>query len=429
MISGDVVGGAASALPAGTDLIIISNGRQAQNAFAFIKEFGDTLLLRPFVLALYTDANLKERSSISNLLTERNIPHGLLKLPVGAAYFSLRKQGRILSAYRTAFAKNVPRRLFLFNYNTHYGLVYDLARMAEMPVFFIEEGLSSYKRSHAYAPPRSLIDIINKDIVSDSFFGKVFLKIPFEILSNPKKGMKAVLDFLQKELSFFARCIVVPFDNELTASRLRRLFSRSYRYRRFHEPISGFNGVFGTFPERLAKSFDADEVNYFSYIKHLFRTTNHHFASRLAECGMTSKSLLYVDQDYKVDKEIIIGVIAECIHDIFPETDVLYIKPHPKSDFSLEKLETIRERYPEFEIKLVRGTDIPAEFIPALTDCRRVIGLASTALVYASDLCPDVEAYSIYRQILPLIANDPHTAQVVAEHGSILEDFSGVRFV
>ncbi|MDE3832755.1 hypothetical protein GOA63_31570 [Sinorhizobium meliloti] len=429
MISGDVVGGAASPSPTGTDLIIISNGRQAQNAFAFINEFGDTLLLRPFVLALYTDANLKERSSISNLLTERNIPHGLLRLPVGAAYFSLRKQSRILSAYRSAFAKNVPRRLFLFNYNTHYGLVYDLAKMAEMQVFYIEEGLSSYKRAHAYAPPRSLVDIINKDIVSDSLFGKVFLKLPFEILSSPKTGMKTVLGFIQKELSFFARCIVVPFDNEWTASRLKRLFSRSYRYRRFHEPISGFNGVFGTFPERLAKRFDANEVNYFSYIRNLFRTTKHHFASRLAECGMTAQSLLYVDQDYKVDKEVIIGVVAKCIHDIFPETDALYIKPHPKSDFSLEKLEVVRERYPEFEIKLLPHPNIPAEFIPALTDCRRVIGIASTALVYASDLRPDVEAYSIYRQILPLIAKDQRTAKIVAEHGSVLEDFNGVQFV
>ncbi|MQU84639.1 alpha-2,8-polysialyltransferase family protein, partial [Sinorhizobium meliloti] len=165
MTSGDVVGGATSALPAGTDLIIISNGRQAQNALAFIEEFGETLLLRPFVLTLYTDANLKERSSISNLLTEKHVPHGLLKLPVGAAYFSLRKQGRILRAYRSVLTKNTPRRLFLFNYNTHYGLVYDLAKRAEMQVFFIEEGLSSYKKAHAYAPPRSLIDIINKDII------------------------------------------------------------------------------------------------------------------------------------------------------------------------------------------------------------------------------------------------------------------------
>lgn len=429
MTSGDVVGGATSALPAGTDLIIISNGRQAQNALAFIEEFGETLLLRPFVLTLYTDANLKERSSISNLLTEKHVSHGLLKLPVGAAYFSLRKQGRILRAYRSVLTKNTPRRLFLFNYNTHYGLVYDLAKRAEMQVFFIEEGLSSYKKAHAYAPPRSLIDIINKDIIADSFLGKILLKIPYELASNPKTGLKTLVRFIQKELSFAVRCIVVPFDNELTASCFKGIFSRSYRFRRFHEPISGFNGVFGTFPDRLANSFGASERNYFSYIKRTFRTTQHHYASKLADCGMTAQSLLYVDQAYHIDKEVIIGVIAKCIQDNFPQTDTLYIKAHPKSDFSLEKLEVIRERYPEFEIKLLPHTDIPAEFIPALTACRKVIGIASTALVYASDLRPDVEAYSIYRQLLPLIAKDARTAKIVAEHGSILEDFNGVQFV
>lgn len=429
MTSGDLVGGATSAPPAGTDLIIISNDRQAQNALAFIEEFGDTLLLRPFVVALYTEANLKERRSISNLLTERNVPHSLLKLPVGAAYFSLRKQGLILRAYRSVLTKNAPQRLFLFNYNTHYGLIYDLAKMAEMQVFFIEEGLSSYKRASEYAPPRSLIDIVNKDIIADSFFGKILLKVPYELASSPRTGLKTLAGFIKRELSFAVRCVVVPFDNELTASRFKGIFSRSYRFRRFHEPISGFNGVFGTFPDRLANSFRANEKNYFSYIKHIFRTTQHHSASKLADCGMTAQSLLYVDQAYQIDKEVIIAVIAKCIQENFPQTDTLYIKSHPKSDFSLEKLEVIRGRYPEFAIKLLPHSDIPAEFIPALTDCRRVIGIASTALVYASDLRPDVEAYSIYRQILPLIAKDPRTAKIVAEHGSILEDFNGVQFV
>jgi hypothetical protein len=192
-----------------------------------------------------------------------------LKLPVGAAYFSLRKQGKILRAYRSVLTENAPHRLFLFNYSTHYGLIYDLAKMAEMQVFFIEEGLFSYNRASEYAPPRSLIDIINKDIIAHSFFGKKFLKIPYELAVSPAKGLKTVLDFIQKELSFVVRCIVVPFDNKLTASRFKGLFNRSYRFRRFHEPISGFNG-FGTFPDRLANSFRANEKNYFSYIKYIF---------------------------------------------------------------------------------------------------------------------------------------------------------------
>ncbi|WOS65242.1 alpha-2,8-polysialyltransferase family protein [Sinorhizobium fredii] len=429
MTSAETANSSTRHLPAGVDLIVLSNGRQAQNALAFIDEFKDSLGLQPFILALYTDANLKERRTVSNLLIERNIAHDLLQLPIGAAYFSIRKQGRILRAYRSVFSTHKPRRLFLFNYNTHYGLAYDLARKAQIQVFFLEEGLSSYKNEDTYAPPRSITEIIDRDIIADSFFGKLLLKAPYELIANPKSGILNILRFLQKEVAFFARCIVVPFDNDLTASRLEGIFNKSYRYRRFHEPVSNFDGVFGTFPDRLARRFSTNEKRYFSYIKHAFRLTQHHSANRLADAGLTNRSVLYVDQAYNLDKSVVVGVIAKWICENFPEADTLYIKPHPKSDFSFEKLEALRRTHPEFGIKLLPYTDIPAEFIPALTECRKIIGIASTTLVYAQDLCAQVEAFSIYRRLLPLIASDPRTAKIVKEHGSILEDFPGVRFV
>ncbi|WP_244514817.1 alpha-2,8-polysialyltransferase family protein [Ensifer sp. LCM 4579] len=415
-------------MPAIGDVIVLSNGRQALNAIAFIEEFRGKLDLQPFVLGLYTNANLKEKNRIANLLADNNVQFQMLQLPIGAAYFSLRRQSRILRTYRLAFSAIKPKRLFLFNYNTHYGFAYDLARKASVPIFFIEEGLSSYKINDRYAPPRALIQIIDRDVIGDSFLGKVLLEAPYRIVTRPRKVAADLLKFLRKELAFFSRCISM-IDNELVASRLKALFRWSYRYKRFHTPVYAFDGVYGTFPERLAERFVANEKSYYSYIKKTFEATQSEFAARLADYGITQRSVLYVDQAYDVDKNIIFGVIAEWILREFPDTDTLYIKPHPKSGFSLDKLELQWQADKGLEIKLLSDGDVPAEFIPALSECRKVVGIASTTLAYARDLCPDVETYSIYRQLLPLIRDDARTVELLKEHGSILEGFPGVRFV
>lgn len=416
-------------LPSAADVIVVSNSRQALNAIAFIKEFGNKLKLQPFVLGLYSDANLKEKRVIAKLLDENDVSHELVRLPIGAAYFSLRRQAYILRSYRAAFSKTKPLRLFLFNYNTHYGFAYDLARQAQIPVFFIEEGLSSYKENNRYAPPRSMIQIIDRDLIMDSFFGKLLLELPYKLVKNWKRNCKKIFNFIKKEFNFLIRCVIVPFDNDYVASRLERLFSWSYYYKRFHNPVSAFDGVYGTFPDRLALRFTADEKNYYSYIKNTFEAAHAEFATKLADSGLTNRSVLYADQAYKIDKTIIIEVITKWILKEFPETDTLYIKPHPKSNFSLEKLESLRSTQPQIDIRILPYTDVPAEFIPALTACRRLVGIASTTLVYARDLCPEVETYSIYKQLLPLIEDDSRTAEVIKEHGSILEHFPGVRFV
>ncbi|MGN7881428.1 alpha-2,8-polysialyltransferase family protein [Ensifer sp. 22460] len=415
-------------LPA-VDMIVVSNSRQALNASAFIKVFGSRLRLSPFVLALYTDANLKEKGEIAELLTMEKIPHKIVRLPIGAAYYSLRRQTTILGTYRKVFTAFKPHRVFLFNYNTHYGFVYDLARQSNVSVFFIEEGLSSYKNTDRYAPPRSLVQIIDQDIISDSFFGKLLLKAPYQLVRHPKRVLGEIVGFLKNELAFAGRCFAVPFDNEYSAARLSRLFGGSYYYRRFHNPISGFDGVWGTFPDRLAKRFACNEKTYYSYLKNTFERAHDVLLTKLEDTRITNKSILFADQAYEIDKTVVVEVIAKWIADDFPDTDTLFIKPHPKARFSPEKFAALRRTQPQLNIKLLPYTDIPAEFIPALTACRRIVGIASSTLVYARDICPEVETYSIYRRLLPLIQSDRRVAQVIKEHGITLEQFPDVRFV
>lgn len=401
-------------------IFFISNGRQAYNAVAFIKRQAWENVAIPIFIVLY-DREGKEKNNIIREASNAGIQLESVKLPRGAPYFSFRKSNIISKIYKNIIIKYSPERIYVFNYNTHYGILLSEAERRRIPAYFIEEGMSSYKVSRQFSPPRSYMKIIDKDIIADSLIGDIFFRRPALYIWRNFLCSENFFIAAKREINFFGRVIFGFFDNERTLQYFRRLIRFQRNYYNFHEYVPMFAEVHGIDISRLMKLINAESFYYFNYLAETLPDMKEEYQKLLSTIEITEDTVLFVDQSYDVDKAAIIKSVISWLIGRCIKFDILYVKPHPKSHFKEAHIEAMRRNHPGVDIRIF-PYDLPAEYVPALSKCRTVVGIASTSLLYSKLLRSDIRTVALYERILSEASMDSRVAEVIREHGNLIKD-------
>lgn len=401
------------------NLFLISQFGQLIHHQALIKRDG---LKNNKLVILYTKANIevprKIKKEADNSLFDEIY---LAELPIKPNSLNLDNINKITTIYSQVLQGISD--LYMSSFESHYNICHKIAKKENIKTHLIEEGLATYKYSYSKfekvrpSKKNSFIKALNDSGLSSNKYYP-FAKIIYTYLRDfYKLPIQVVKAFRYNKESEYK-----------TYNYLEKL---SDERRGFIDYAKDFDSINVAYPRAIDGVFSAGQVN----VLNTYATYEPGFDldGLVEKYSVSFDDMLYLSQMYPIPSEAyadaVINVIQEYLSD---SSGKCFIKFHPrdKQDF----IEFIKAKVVEMELServlVIEESDFPIEALIKKCQFDKILGISTTALVYANQLSQSTDCVSITNGLIQALGSKcPAKArQVILEHTKMLTIFEHIDF-
>lgn len=272
-----------------------------------------------------------------------------------------------------------------------YGVIGEVARENNIKYVLYEEGLGSYKFLH-HPPNNILKEILNGTIVSMKFFFANFYK-------NTVQTTKAIYNLVVKTTKKNTKLLFVSTPKTFIKSlsqenqNLIRRIIYPKKYKSTTMPVLEYDEVYLTYPHKVKNIFHAKKYKKLP-LKYEVTKIEKKEISKSNYQLINEKSVIFVNQRYISDYEKHFDFILEYLRN--DTDDTIFIKLHPREND--KSVAIINRLIKKKGLKNVHVLDnkvlIPLEKVIQLKKPKKLIGFASSALLYTKTISPNTEIIS-----------------------------------
>lgn len=346
------------------NLFIISHLGQLHQIESFIKYENVTDNL---LVILYTNKNLKMPKLVRASADKKLFSKTyLFLLPNSPNSNRLKPLFAMNKDYKALIDYIKPQNLYMQSFENHYALLSSYAKSKDIHITLLDEGTASYKTQD-----------LSEYYKSTSFLKKTFAKL---------LGIDSAFEWFTE------------YDN-----------------------------IYAAFPELLKKTFYAK--NYHRFFSHALDAKVHDKTKALIqEYNITSDDFIYVNQRYAVSDQDFTNAILKILNTFAEYFNAkVFIKLHPKDTNSIKN--SFNKNLANYKnLIMIKENEFLIEPTVMEVKPRGVVGLTSTALVYAPLVSEKTKVFSIAKWFLSLIPADKNEKgiEIIKAHHTILGQFKHV---
>ncbi|MEH7494538.1 polysialyltransferase family glycosyltransferase [Neobacillus niacini] len=272
-----------------------------------------------------------------------------------------------------------------------YGVIGDIAREKNIKTVLYEEGLGSYK--FLYNPSSSMVrEMLNGLIVSGKFlFTNTF--------SNITQTTKAIKNLIVKTFKKNTKLLFVSTPKLFLKSlslenqnKIRRLIYPK-RYRSTTKPVLNYDEVYLTYPSKVKSIFHARKYKKLP-LKYEITQIEKEEISKSNYKKINDKSVIFVNQRYISDYEKHFDFVLDYLTKDTNQN--VFIKLHPRENNDSVRIlkRLIKEKGLGNVSILDNKVLIPLEKVIQLKKPQKIVGFASSVLLYTKTISPKTEIIS-----------------------------------
>lgn len=330
----------------------------------------------------------------------------------------------LISAYRE-FLQKIEKDSFFyfFSFKNHYAIFIKLLEDFGCKISLIEEGTGTYVGLiESYYPKRAkfhnLINVIlfkrfNKRVASTTSLASFgLLKELGSILKSMLLSPINTVGFI-KEL-FFAELI-----------RRELYLDQEGFYKTFLNGNYNFDYVYLSFPELGKKIYNSD--NFCFFYPHTVPDLK-----LINTLDIQADDWLFVTQYYAVPDEVYASSLVDIMIEFVDKNNRrLFVKFHPRNLLSTNKriAELIDKKGYEDKVIVIKDTLFAVEDIISIYKPEGILGLTSSALIYAPFSSSSIQVYSVTRKWLKVIKSSTpkRVVKTIERHQLLVEKFPSIK--
>lgn len=376
------------------------------------------------LIVLYTTANFvvpqtvhdKVAKSLFDFVVFVEIPFKINQIN----YFKLKT---VYETYVSLLNANKPKTLYLNSFEGHYAILIDIAKKRGIRNALVEEGTATYKLLS-----QPTININHEDSINFEFLKTRFMLTigQTELFKRAVKQKKYTKDFLLQSKYF---CQNLILDEKVQGKLIEVLGKGSIKS--YKKPFLQFDEVYASFPSLIEQSFLAKDVQLFNIYESIDSETLALAKEIVSDYDITDKDALYLSQRYTIDPIQYVNTVTPILLKVTRDSRKVFIKLHPKESNKVHQaFKKITDAFPN-KLILIEDNRFLVEPVMKVSNIQKVIGLTSTALVYAPLVSHHTQSISVAQA---LIDNLPKTEQnaigsaTIKEHLEILKIFDNIQF-
>lgn len=321
----------------------------------------------PTLVIMYTTQNMRMPRLMYSTANKKLFRSiYMYELPLKPGKVDLKKYYHMNKGYKKLLNELKPKNLYVMSFSGHYANLLNYAKNIGCKLHLVEEGTATYAPlSESFGVHRSKAQI---------FFQKGFV------------------------------CERGYYDN--------------------------FDELHVSFPDYGEKIFKADKYNYFlAHMSGINVTANHLKLQK--KYNVSSDDYIYVSQIFPVDDDFYYSSVINYLEKFLLNiTGKIFIKLHPKE---MEKSRIMKmfldKSKNNSRIIVINEPPFLIDPFIYLVEPKGVIGITSTALVYAPLLVPDIESISIAKLVISDLAGKNENVDMMSSHLQILQNYKFVNIV
>lgn len=411
----------------------LKNPKQTENLFVIthlgqLKQMEALIVKKNLIsnglIVLYTNANFvvpqtvhdKVAKSLFDFVVFVEIPFKINQIN----YFKLKT---VYETYVALLNASKPKTLYLNSFEGHYAILVDTAKKRGIKNALVEEGTATYKLLS-----QPTININHEDSINFEFLKTKFMSTigQTELFKRAVKQKKYTKDFLLQSKHF---CQNLILDEKVQGKLIEVLGKEAIKS--YKKPFLQFDEVYASFPKLIEQSFLAKDVQPFNIYETIDDETLALAKEIVSDYDITDKDALYLSQRYTIDPMQYVNAVTPILLKITRDSRKVFIKLHPKeSNKVYQAFKKITDAFPN-KLILIEDNRFLVEPVMRVSNIQKVIGLTSTALVYAPLVSHHTQSISVAQA---LIDNLPKTEQnvigitTIKEHLEILKIFDNIQF-
>lgn len=411
----------------------LKNPKQAEHLFVIthlgqLKQMealiGKKNLTSNGLIVLYTTANFivpqtvhdKVAKSLFDFVVFVEIPFKINQIN----YFKLKT---VYETYVSLLHASKPKTLYLNSFEGHYAILIDIAKKRGVKNALVEEGTATYKLLS-----RPTININHEDFINFDFLKTKFMSTigQTELFKRAVKQKKYTKDLFFQSKQFYQSLVL----DEKVQGKLIETFGKG-SIKSYKKPFLQFDEVYASFPTLIEQSFLAKDVQLFNVYESIDDETLTLAKEVVSDYDITDKDALYLSQRYTIEPMQYVNTVTPILLKAARGSRKIFIKLHPKESNKVHQaFRKIANAFPD-KLILIEDNRFLVEPVIKVSNIQKVIGLTSTALVYAPLVSENTQSVSVAQA---LIDNLPKTEQnaigssTIKEHLEILKIFDNIQF-
>lgn len=376
------------------------------------------------LIVLYTTANFVVPQTVHDKVTKSLFDFVVfVEIPFKINQINYFKLKTVYETYVLLLNANKPKSLYLNSFEGHYAILINIAKKQGVKNVLVEEGTATYKLLSQPATNVDCKDEINFEFLKTKFMSTIGQT---ELFKRAVKQKKYTKDFLFQSKQFYQSLIL---DEKIQGKLIER-FGRG-AIKSYKKPFLQFDEIYASFPNLIEQSFLAKEVRLFNIYESIDAETLALAKEVVSDYDITDKDALYLSQRYTIDPIQYVNVITPILLRVARDSRRIFIKLHPKESNKVHQaFKNITNAFPD-KLVLIEDNRFLVEPVIKVSNIQKVIGLTSTALVYAPLVSNGTQSISVAQA---LIDNLPKTEQntiginTIEGHLEILKIFNNIQF-
>lgn len=376
------------------------------------------------LIVLYTTANFVVPQTVHDKVTKSLFDFVVfVEIPFKINQINYFKLKTVYETYVLLLNANKPKSLYLNSFEGHYAILINIAKKQGVKNVLVEEGTATYKLLSQPATNVDCKDEINFEFLKTKFMSTIGQT---ELFKRAVKQKKYTKDFLFQSKQFYQSLIL---DEKIQGKLIER-FGRG-AIKSYKKPFLQFDEIYASFPNLIEQSFLAKEVQLFNIYESIDAETLALAKEVVSDYDITDKDALYLSQRYTIDPIQYVNVITPILLRVARDSRRIFIKLHPKESNKVHQaFKNITNAFPD-KLVLIEDNRFLVEPVIKVSNIQKVIGLTSTALVYAPLVSNGTQSISVAQA---LIDNLPKTEQntiginTIEGHLEILKIFNNIQF-
>lgn len=411
----------------------LKNPKQTENLFVIthlgqLKQM-ETLIVKKNLISnglivLYTTANFVVPQTVHDKVAKSLFDFAVfVEIPFKINQINYFKLKTVYETYVALLNANKPKTLYLNSFEGHYAILIDIAKKRGVKNILVEEGTATYKLLSQPTTNTNREDSINFEFLKAKFMSTIGQT---ELFKRAVKQKKYTKDLLFQSKQFYQSLVLDEKVQEKLIETLGKGSIKSYK-----KPFLQFDEIYASFPNLIEQSFLAKDVQLFNIYESIDDETLALAKEVASNYDITDKDALYLSQRYTIDPIQYVNAVTPILLKVARDSRKIFIKLHPKESNKVHHaFKKITDAFPD-KLILIEDNRFLVEPVIKASNIQKVIGLTSTALVYAPLISHHTQSISIAQA---LIDNLPKTEQntigstTIKEHLEILKIFDNIQF-
>lgn len=375
-----------------------------------------------FLVVLYTNKNLEVPNNVGKQQSENLFLKVIfLEIPFGINRINFHKLSKVEESYKLLIKNSQPKTVYLNSFEGHYSVLCHIAKLNNSQTKFVlvEEGTATYKFN---------LTSEDKDDLDYRFFKSQFMSTigttqAFKKLVKLRKNTKELAVKSKK----FVQSV---WNSEQVQTKIVQSFG-SDAQKSSLSPIDHFDYIYASHPELLKDYFHGNFEKFLGFGQ--FSEDELLMAKGIIEkYGIKRSDIIFLSQRYPIEPEMYAVTVCNHLNLLAEYDSHIYIKLHPKEgEKVLNEFKKIQSQHPK-KFTVIDEPKFLIEPIIQVLNIELLVGLTSSALIYAPEISKSTKSISIANRLIIDLEKCENTDQAISEikdHLSILCLFDKVSIL